>query len=174
VIPARRPFLERVALGAPVLVRLGAAVGLRLKPGNRVRRWAVRRAFQSAWAGINRGDFEPALLFYERDAEVRLHGAAAVGLADSYSGNRGWPDFIGDVLDNFGDPHFEVRRVRDGGHRLVMEVVLTATGKASGAPVEQSTGNIYLLSPGGRIIRQEIFFQADGWERALAAAGFAD
>ncbi len=40
-----------------------------------------------AWGGINRGDFEPALLTYERDVEVRVFGAAGVGLAESYSGN---------------------------------------------------------------------------------------
>lgn len=145
-----------------------------MRPGSPLRRRALKRVFSVAWAGVNRGDFEPALLAYERDAEVFLIGATGVGLAESYSGSRGWTDFIADIFDNFGEPRFTVRRVRDGGDRVVAEVALTATGKVSGAQVEETTTCVYHFSSSGKIARQEVFWQQDSWSKALDAAGLPE
>jgi ketosteroid isomerase-like protein len=170
---SRRALWEQVLVRLPFLVNLVAAAISRLAPGAPLRRRFLAKGFRAAWDGINRGDFEPALLAYERDAEVRVFGAAGVGFAERYSGESGWLDLFGDMFESFGDPHFEVRRVLDGGDRVVAEVNLTTSGKASGAPVEGSTTNVYYLSPRGKIARQELFWLENSWERALEAAGLS-
>ena len=134
----------------------------------------MERAYGRVWSSVNRGDLEPALLAYERDAEVVLYGAAGVGLADSYAGRSGWTDFIDDIFDNFGEPRFAVCRIRDGGTRLVAELQLTATGKVSGARVVETTTSVYHLSSRGKVARQEIFWQQGSWSAALGAAGMAE
>ncbi len=134
----------------------------------------MARAYGRVWSGVNRGDFEPAFLAYESDAEVVLFGAAGVGLAGSYAGSSGWMDFIDDIFDNFGEPHFAVNRIRDGGTRLVAELALTATGKVSGAPVEETTTSVYFLSSRGKVARQEIFWHQGSWSAALEAAGMPE
>jgi len=171
---AERPLRDRILLRFPSLVDLAALALFRLPPGGLLRRRLVERAFQVVWAGINRGDFEPALLAYEPDAEVRIFGASGVGLAGSYSGSDGWIEFIGDIFENFGAPRFSVRRVRDGGGRIVAELGLTATGKVSGAEVEESTSSVYYFSSRGKVARQEIFWQQDSWAMALEAADLSE
>ena len=83
-------------------------------------------------------------------------------------------DFINDIFENFGEARFTVGRVLDGGDRIVAEVVLTASGKASGVPVGRSVSTIYFFSPHGRVLRQDIFWQGDGWKLALEAAGLSE
>jgi hypothetical protein len=171
---SRRPYREQVLVRLPFLADLVAATVLRLAPGAPLRRRFLKEVFRVAWGGINRGDFEPALLAYERDVEVHVFGAAGVGLAASYFGERGWLDLFSDMFESFGEPRFEVRRVLDGGDRPVAEVVLTASGKLSGAPVEGSTSNVYYLSPRGKVARQELFWLDNSWDAALQAAGLSE
>ena len=154
----------------PFLVDLTARAFSRLPAGSPLRRRMVAWALRVAWDGINRGDFEPARLAYERDAEVYLFGAEGLGLADRYSGDDGWADFIGDIFENFGDPRFTARRVVDGKDRLVVEMALTASGKSSGFPFEGTLAGVYYLSSRGKIARQEVFWQRDSWSLALTAA----
>ena len=158
----------------PFLVDLVAAAALRLPPGSPLRRRGVKLAFSAAWDGISRGDFEPARLIYERDAEVFLFGAEGLGLAERYTGERGWAEFIGDIFENFGEPQFTTQRVRDCGDRVVAEIGLTASGKVSGVPVLRSVGTVYFLSPRGKIARQDVFWQHDSWSLALEAAGLSE
>ena len=40
-------------------------------------------------------------------------------------------------------------------------------------PAELAWGSVYYLSPGGRVARQEAFYQ-DGWRLALEAAGLSE
>ena len=171
---SRRPLRDQIAVRLPFLVDLGAAAGLRLPPGSPLRRRGIKLAFRVAWKAISRGDFEPARLIYERDAEVFLFGAEGLGLAGRYSGELGWAEFIGDIFENFGEPRWTTHRVRDAGDRLVAEIGLTASGKVSGAPVAESLATVYYLSPGGKIARQEVFWQRDSWNLALEAAGLSE
>lgn len=127
-----------------------------------------------AWDAINRGDYEPALRGYEHDAEVHVIGAAGVGLQENYAGRRGWLDLFDDMFESFGEPHFEVRRMRDGGNRFVVEVALNASGKLSGVNIEGTTSNVYHLSPRGKIARQELFWMENSWDAALEAAGLSE
>ena len=170
----RRPFRDRVAVRFPVLIDLAAPAALMLSPGSPTRRRGLKLAFRAAWDGISRGDSEVARLLYERDAEVFLFGAEGLGLADRYSGAGGWTDFIGDIFENFAEPRFTTQRVRDGGDRVVAEIALTASGRMSGFPVEDAVVTIYHLSSRGKIARQDVFWHADSWDRALEAAGLSD
>ena len=169
-----RPFRDQLAVRLPFLVDLGTAAALRLSPGSWLRRRGVKLALRAAWDGINRRDFEPARLFYERDAEVFLVGAEGLGLAERYTGERGWIEFIGDIFENFGEPRFTTQRVRDGRGRIVAEIALAASGKVSGVPVTRSVSTIYWFSPRGRIARQDVFWERDSWHLALEAAGLAN
>ena len=168
---SRRPFRDEVLVRFPFLAGLVAATAVRLTPGSRLRRRVIEQVLRVAWDGINRGDFEPALLAYERDVEVRVFGPAGIGLAESYSGDRGWLDLFSDMFESLGEARFAVGRVLDGGDRLVVEVALTASGRLSGAPVEGSTSNVYYLSSRGKVARQELFWLDNSWDAALEAAG---
>ncbi len=168
---ADRPLRDQLVLRFPLLIDLAAKAVRKLPPGTRLRRRLIKRTFEIVWEAINRGDFAPALLAYESDAEVQIVGASGVGLAGSYSGRSGWTDFIDDIFENFGASHFTVRRVKDGGDRVVAELVLTATGKVSGAQVVETTTSVYYLSPRGKVVRQTVYWQQDSWNTALDAAG---
>jgi hypothetical protein len=78
------------------------------------------------------------------------------------------------MFESFGEPRFEVRRVRDGDDRFAVEVALIASGKLSGVLIEGTTSNVYYLSPRGKIARQDLFWMENSWEVALAAAGLED
>ena len=169
-----RPLLAQIAVRFPFLADLAAAALLRLAPGMPLRRRVLKRAFSVVWSGINSGDFKFALLAYETDAEVVLIGASGVGLAESYSGSDGWTDFMDDIFENFGEPRFSVSRVRDGGSCVLAELAFTATGKVSGARVEEITTSVYSFSSRGKIARQEIFWHQGSWSAALEAAGMPE
>ena len=130
--------------------------------------------FSTAWNAVSRGDFEPARRVYERDAEVFLYGVEGLGLADRYKGERGWQAFARDIFENFGEPRFTTRRVRDCGDRIVAEIGLVASGKVSGVPVTHTFSNVYFFSPQGTIVRQDVFWQHDSWNLALEAAGLSE
>ena len=120
---------------------------------------------------MGRRDIEVTLLAYEHDCENLLFGASGLGLAARYSGHQGWRDLIEDVYENFGEPRFTVKGVLDGGDRLVVEVDFEGQGTGSGASVVLTWGTVYYYSPRGKISRQEYFWQQDGWNLAVEAAG---
>lgn len=170
----RRPARDQILVRLPFLVDLVAAAALRLPPGSPLRRRGVKWGFSTAWDGLSRGDFEPARLIYEGDAEVFLFGVEGLGLAERYTGERGWHEFARDIFENFGEPRFTTQRVRDCGDLIVAEIALAASGKVSGVPVVRSVSNVYSFSPRGKIARQDVFWQHDSWSLALAAAGLAE
>jgi hypothetical protein len=169
-----RPLRDEIVVRFPFLVDLAAAAVLRLRPGSQLRQRVIELAFRTAWEANARHDFEPSRLLYERDTEVFLFGADGLGLAGRYSGQRGWTEFIGDILENFGEPQWTTQRVWDAGDRLVAEITLTGSGKASGAPVEESIATVYYFSRRGKIARQEVFWKPDSWNLALEAAGLSE
>jgi ketosteroid isomerase-like protein len=171
---SRRPLRDDIFVRLPFLADFAAAAASRLRPGSPLRQRGIKWAFRIAWEANSRGDFEPARLAYERDAEVVLFGAEGLGLAGRYSGERGWTEFIGDIFENFSEPRWTTQRVRDAGDRLVAEMRLTASGKVSGAPVRETIATVYYLSSGGKIARQEVFWRPDSWNLALKAAGLSE
>jgi hypothetical protein len=169
-----RPLGDEILVRMPFLSDLSLAAASKLRPASPLRRRGVKLAFRIAWKANSRGDFEPARLFYERDAEVVLYGAEGLGLAGRYLGERGWTEFIGDIVQTFGDPRWTMQRVRDAGDRLVAEIGLSGTGKVSGAPVEETVATVYYFSSRGKIARQEVYWKPDGWKLALKAAELAE
>ena len=167
-----RPLPDRLLVRVPFLADLVAVATLKLTPGGSLRQRLIMRALNTAWAGVNRGDFEPALLAYEPDAEVFLIGAPGVGLAESYSGRGGWTDFMADIFDNFGEPTFSVRRVRDGGDRVAAELTLTAAGKVSGAQVEGLPVPSTTSLDGGRLHAKTFTGSRMGGTSRLKPLGF--
>ena len=107
---------------------------------------------------------------YEPHVEVSLSGAEALGLADRYHGHEGWRQFYADFVESFTDLRYVVKRVLDGGNRLVFEFDFHAKGKASGAEVVLRVPTAVRLSPRGKIERQDLFWQGT-WEDAMEAAG---
>jgi hypothetical protein len=169
----RRPLRDEILVRVPFVADFFAAAILRLRPGSPLRRRGIKFAFRTTWKANSRGDFEPARLFYERDAEVFLYGAEGLGLAGRYLGERGWTEFIGDIVETFGEPEWTMLRVRDAGDRLVAEIGLSGTGKVSGAPVEETVATVYFFSSAGKIACQEVFWKPDAWSLALEAAGLS-
>ncbi len=170
----RRPFRDHIVVRVPYLATLGAATAFRLPVGSSLRRRAVKLGFTAGWEGINRGDFEPARVLYGQNAEVFLIGVEGLGLAERYTGESGWEEFIRDLFESFGEPRFTVQRLRDGGDRIVAEITLAASGKGSGVPVVHSLSAVYFFSPRGKIIRQDVFLRLDSWKLALEAVGLSE
>ena len=105
--------------------------------------------------------------------EIRLFGAAGLGLADRYSGRQGMFEFFAELYENSSTaPRWTLRRVRDAGDRLVVECDYAIRGEASGAEVLMTYATVFHRSPRGRIALWEVFWQ-DGWEKALEAAGLS-
>ena len=169
----RRPVIDQIQLRLPRLVDYLLAGMTRLPPGSAIRKRLLRRVLCGGFDALGRMDVEVAVLGYEPDCENLLFGAAGLGLAERYLGHQGWRDLIGDVYEIFGEPHFTVKRVLDGGDRWVVEVDFVGHGRASGAQVVLNWGTVYFLSARGKISRQEYFWQQDGWNSALKAAGLS-
>lgn len=129
--------------------------------------WALRRGFLAH----DRKDVAVTLLVYEPDVEITLSGAAGLGLEERYSGREAWYDFTDDLYESFTDLRYEVKRILDGGDRIVFEFDFLAAGKISEIEVKLSVGTVMQFSPRGKVQRQELFWQ-DGWKLALEAAGF--
>ena len=169
----RRSVEEQIVVRMPFLADRALARMASLPPGSALRRRLLTRGLRRGFDAVSRSDLVVPLLGYEPDVEILISGAAGLGLAESYSGHRGWRDFVSDFFEDFPQPHFTVNRVLDAGDRLVAEVKFQGQGKASGVGVGNTWGTVYYLSPRGKIRRQDIFFR-DGWKLALEAAGLSE
>jgi ketosteroid isomerase-like protein len=89
-----------------------------------------------------------------------------------WRGREEYVKFIGTWTDEFQDWSIRVDRVIDaGGDRVVTLTHQSATGKASGAPVELDVGQISEFDENGRLIRVRNYLtHAD----ALEAAGLSE
>ena len=171
---APRPLLDRIALRIPpFLVDQAATRFAKLPPGSPLRRRVLKRFMRRSFDAHARKDVEIAQLIYEPDVELSLSGAEGLGLAERYSGHEGWHDLIGDLYESFAEPRYTVKRVLDGGDRLVFEFEFAAMGNTSAAPVTLSVGTVMFFSPRGKVERQHLFWQ-DGWRQALEAAGLSE
>jgi hypothetical protein len=167
-----RPALERLSALAPWLVLRGAALFTRLPPSSRLRRRALQDLAGRGFAGVNRRDPWLPLLLYEPDTEIYPAPEwQAVGLADCYRGIEGWRDVTDAIEEYLPDLRYAPERLIDLGDRFVLRLGLSAGGKASGAPTDQTVGFVYHFSPRGRVTRQDCYWT---WEQALAAEGLRE
>jgi hypothetical protein len=164
-----RSVEERVALALPpALVRAGARIYVRLPPGSSLRRRIFKRAFRLGLAGSARGDHAFALLFYERDVDLRVLGAVAraLGFAESYRGHSGYIEAWREYAKDMDDLHVAPEQIVDLGRRVALRAKLVGVGRSSGAVTAQTLGYICYISPRGLIERQEAYWE---WEEALAS-----
>ena len=167
-----RPALDRLLVAAPLLVDGLAAAFARMPQGSALRRRLVPWVLKRSFAAQERWDIEFFLLAYEPDVDVSLSGATALGLADSYQGHEGWRRFYADFVESFTDVKYRVKRVLDGGDRIVFEFDVHGRGKVSEAGGVLRVDTAVWLSPRGKIERQDLVWQGS-WDDALEAAGLA-
>jgi ketosteroid isomerase-like protein len=131
----------------------------------------VRRVFEEFQAGMERGD--PGALFdseavaddYEWIVDAPLDGRSV------WRGREGFVEFVRTWTEEFEDWSIQVERWIDAGDdRVVALTHQSATGKASGAPVELNLGQVYELQD-GRIARVRNYL---GHAEALEAAGLSE
>jgi ketosteroid isomerase-like protein len=119
---------------------------------------------------LNRGDFDALLAFHSPDVVWEaLEGVPGIG--ELYRGRAGVREWIEQLLEVFKEPQIEIEEITDlGDDRVFIEVVLTARGRGSGAPVEYRTWQIVWFVD-GLITRRQVFWTRDP---ALEAAGLSE
>jgi ketosteroid isomerase-like protein len=160
---------ERVALAMPTFLVRVMFVGLgRLPPGSYLRRRIQKRNFRRVFEALARDDYEFALLSYEPDVEVRVWGDApgALGLAESYHGNQGFRDFLGDYKQDMNNLRWELEQIIDLGDRIALRTAVVGTGAHSGLTTSNTMGIIWRISARGTVTRQDVYWK---WDETLAA-----
>ncbi len=153
----------------PPLLRLGLAAISRLPTTSRLRRRALQVGLARGFDATNRRDDWLIALAYEPDCEFHVDtGFRTLGLADSYRGREGWRELLEAVAEELPDVRWTPEHLIDLGDRLVLRAGMTGTGRASGAPTQQTWGSVFHVSPRGRVARQDVLWT---WEQALAAVG---
>ncbi len=131
----------------------------------------VRRAFEDFQAAMERGD--PGAWMdagtvaddFEWIVPTPLDGRSI------WRGREGFVEFIRTWLEQFEGWSIRVERWIDAGEERVVALTRqSATGKASGVPVELNLGQVYELED-GRIARVTHYFSH---AEALEAAGFSE
>jgi ketosteroid isomerase-like protein len=124
----------------------------------------VKRAVEA----INQGDIEGYLACCTEDVQLVTPVADIGGAYDGPDGIRRFFTDIRDAAPNFKIVVESLEAV--GPDRVLGLMRVTGTGRASGIPIENPTGNVYDFAD-GRIQRTRIFFDRD---QALEAAGLRD
>lgn len=151
----------------PAVYRRLAALLFRLRPGSRLRRALLRRAFLSGWASFDRRDFEVNLLYFAADAEFEFPpGMQTLGLGDSFRGHEGRIEAIDKLFEVFGS-ELEPAYMLDLGDRVLTLGFVHAEGRASGVMLDQELGQLATLRD-GLVKRDQTFFS---WDEGLRAAG---
>jgi len=127
----------------------------------------VRQLFDA----FNRQDGNAMCDLWTVDAEWRpayIGGGLLEGAA--FRGHQGVIEFVELQSETWDSVVVEPVEMRDLGEQVLAEVRLRAVGRASGAPVERVTWNVFLLRDGraatGRVYRRR--------EEALKAVGLAE
>src|SRR5690242_14554900 len=117
----------------------------------------VRRAFEGVQAAVERGDpgegWDAGL--YAPDIEWVT--PAFEGQRRVWRGREGVVEFMRTWTEDFENWSVRIERLIDaGGGRVIALTHQSATGKASGVPVELDSGAIYELKD-GRIVRGQLY-----------------
>ena len=123
---------------------------------------------QRAIAAINQRDIDGYLACCTTDVQL-VTPVADVGGA--YDGPDGVRRFFTDVADASPDFKIVIESLEAvDPDRVLGYMSVTGTGRASGIPIENATGNVYDFA-GDRIRRIRIFFDRN---QALEAAGLSE
>lgn len=130
----------------------------------------VRRAFAAFQQGLRQGDpgaaYDTGLL--ADDAEWVTPGLMG---GESFVGRQGFAEFMRTWTEGFDGWDVQIERLIDAGDDQVVGLVQqTATGKASGVPVELEQAVVYDLD-GGRVVRMRNYLDR---AEALKAAGLSE
>jgi uncharacterized protein len=125
----------------------------------------VKRAVEA----INQRDIDGYLACCTDDVQVITPTAEVDGT--TYDGHDGIRRFFTDIRDAAPDFKIVVESLEAvGPDRALGFMRVTGTGRASGIPIENATGNVYDFAD-GRIRRTRIFFDRN---QALKAAGLSE
>src|SRR4051794_10938282 len=129
----------------------------------------VRQVFELFREGMERGD-AGAWFASEHVAEDIEWITPGVGLG-TYRGRAAFIEFMASWTEDFEAWSFELERlIAAGDDRVVGLFLQTATGRASGVPVELHQGLLYELE-GGQIVRIRNYLDR---AKALEAAGLSE
>jgi uncharacterized protein len=128
----------------------------------------IRRGYELYAAG----DLERVAALFSPSAE--LPDAGGLGIADTTPGTRSGPDgFLRateEARDAFEDFRVEPEEFIDAGERVVVPVLISGRGRASGAKQEVRLVHVWALR-NGKVIRSEIYRTV---EEALEAARLSE
>jgi ketosteroid isomerase-like protein len=130
---------------------------------------AVRLA-REAYEAWNRGDIEAIAASVPEEFEFRMRGGKVPGLPKVLQGPEGMRALFREWIEGpwRGTLRMDVDRLIDvGDDRVVALLTFRATGKGSGAAVEQPYAHVVTVRD-GLVVRGEGFVT---WERALQAVG---
>ena len=122
---------------------------------------------RAAYEALDRGDAEAIRDFLH--PQVELFDRPEIPDAGSYIGWEGLMLSVRASRDSFADFHFTPQRFFEHGDRVVVIVLMTGRGKASGVPVEEQIAHEWTMRDGRAVRLQAYSDPAD----ALEAAGLA-
>jgi ketosteroid isomerase-like protein len=130
----------------------------------------MRRVFEEFQAGIERGDLADRLEETVADDSEFITAVPLEGRS-VWRGGEGFAEFMRAWTENFEDWSIRLERLIDAGDdRVVGLTHQSATGKASGAPVELNLGTVAELTD-GRVVRMKNYLT---YAEALEAAGLRE
>jgi ketosteroid isomerase-like protein len=168
---SRRRVEERLGLRFPRALALLTAAVWRLPSRSRLRQFMLRRSVISGWQGINRGDLEVGLAFYDEHVEsVFDSGFAALGFENTH-GRDVRREALSRVLAEFREFRFESDELIDlGDDRLLVLGRMRGSGLSSAATFDNEWANLVTISK-GRVIRDQVFRDR---AQALEAVGLTE
>jgi uncharacterized protein len=120
-----------------------------------------------AYAALQRGDMETVLAML--DPEVEMRDRPEVPDPQTYRGHEGALAAMQASFDTFGTFELVPERFLDGDDHIVVVLRMTATGRTSGAQVEDRIAHLWKIED-GRAVRLRVFSDPD---EAIEAAGIA-
>jgi ketosteroid isomerase-like protein len=131
----------------------------------------ARRIAEAFEAGVERGDFAAPWETGAVAEDCEFIPAPEYAEQGSYQGRGGFSEFMLSWTEDFENYSVRLERLIDAGEeRVVGFFTQSATGKGSGAPVEQEYATVYDFKD-GQLIRLRIYFDRD---EALEAAGLSE
>jgi ketosteroid isomerase-like protein len=131
----------------------------------------ARRIAEAFEAGVQRGDFAAPWETGAVAEDCEFVPAPEYAEQRSYEGREGFSEFMSRWTEDFENYSVQVERLVDAGEdRVVGFFTQSATGKGSGAPVEQKYATVYDLE-NGQLVRLSIYFDRN---QALEAAGLRE
>ena len=125
----------------------------------------MRRGFDA----MTRADLPVLLELIHPDFEVEIPPEVSAE-PDVYRGHDGIRRYLESFQVSMEDIRFEPERMWEVGDRVVVDLLLTATGKSSGIAVELRTGQVWTVAD-GRAISARIYPDAAA---ALEAVGLRE